>query len=139
MRDKGINPKTCDPVDLLVEHGEDFPPESQWPRMLRNLVAVLFEYNRRVLKLTEKQASEDARERVFLIANYLGGRFVYLPRGEQLRTAVRNALILRLSDTMRAADICELFGVGEHMVYRVIARGRATEGESLRGKLFDAR
>lgn len=137
MTEPKANPKDCDPVDLIVHHGEDFPPEQKWPAMLRNLVAVLLEYNRRVLRMTDKQASEDAKERVFLIAHYLGGKFMYLPRGDRLRSAVRDALIWRLAATLKPSEIAEQFGLSEVMAYRIISQAPPMQDDGLRGRLFD--
>jgi Mor family transcriptional regulator len=136
-RDEAKDPMNCDPVELLVDYGEDLPSTEKWPAMLRNLVAVLLEYNRRVLKMSNKQASEDAQERVFLIAHYFGGKFLYLPRGDRLRSAVRNALISRLAATLSTSEIAEQFGLSEVMVYRIISQAPPMEDDGLRGRLFD--
>jgi Mor family transcriptional regulator len=132
-----LDPMTCDPLDLLLEHHADLPPPARWPKLLRELVDIHAAYNERVWKLTAKQAADDAIERVVLLAQYLGGRFVYLPRGDELRIAARDALIYRLSDRQPAHEIAKLFGLGEHVVYRIIARQRALVVDRLQGKLFE--
>lgn len=132
-----LDPMTCDVMDLLLEHHAALPPPGRWPPLLRQMVDVMATYNERALKMTPKQAADDAIERVVLVANYLGGRFVYLPRGDALRVAARDALIYRLSNRMPVHQLATLFGLGEHIVYRILAREKALEVDRLQGKLFE--
>lgn len=133
-----LDPMSCDPLDLVIEHAADMPERHRWPALLRELVDVMMAYNERVLQMTPYQAADDAVERVVLIAEYLGGRFVYLPRGDVLRTAAREAVIYRLSDSKSPAEIARQFGLSEVNVYRVIAKQKALAVKRMQGRLFDA-
>lgn len=132
-----LDPMTCDVMDLLLEHHAALPPTHRWPPLLRQLADVMASYNERALKMPPKQAADDAIERIVVLANYLGGRFVYLPRGDALRQAARDALIYRLSSRLPAHELGRMFGLGEHAIYRVIAREKQMEIDRLQGKLFE--
>lgn len=132
-----LDPMTCDAMDLLLQFHADLPPKDRWPPMLRHLVQVLVAYNERALKMTPKQAADDAIERVVLIAHYLGGRYVYLPRGDVLRRAARDAVIYRLSERgLQAPELADMFRLGVNAVWDICARERRLEVGRLQGKLF---
>lgn len=132
-----LDPATCDPLDLVLEHAADLPPQHRWPALLREMVEVLCAYNERALHWSPKQAADDAVERVVVLAEYLGGRFVYLPRGDVLRSAAREAVIYRLSIHMSTGELARAFGLSEVHVYRLIAQQRAIVIDRMQGKLFD--
>lgn len=132
-----LDPTQCDVLDLVQEHHADLPPKERWPSTLRELVDVLAAYNERVLRMKPHAAADDAMERVMVIADYLGGKFVYLPRGDALRVAVRDALIYRLSTRLPVLEIARKYDLTEIRVYQIVAREKHREIELRQGKLFD--
>lgn len=79
---------------LLAHHGELDIPEHAWPGNLLKLVVVLADGWERRGK-AEAEAKRLAEEAVLTMAHYIGGTQLYLPTGEDLKTAVRDALIWR--------------------------------------------
>lgn len=136
-QDELLDPTSCDVLDLVQEHHADLPPKERWPATLRELVEVLAAYNERVLRMKPHAAADDAMERTVLIADYLGGRFVYLPRGESLRVAVRDALIYRLSDQLPVHEIAERYGLNEIRIYQIVAREKRRAVRRMQGRLFE--
>lgn len=132
-----LNPMTCDVMDLVDEHHADLPGAERWPKALRELVDVLASYNERVLRMSPKAAADDAIERVVVIADYLGGKFVYLPRGDVLRVAARDAVIYRLHGRLPVTEIARLFDLGEIRVYAIVATEKQRAIARMQGRLFD--
>jgi len=123
------DPMKCGALEFLDEHSAALPPVRRWPETLRHLVDVLASYNERGLRMSHKQAADDAAERVFLIADYLGGRNLYLPRGAALRRAARDALIFRLVESLPKDEVCRMWGLSEIYLYKIIAeQKRLTRG-----------
>lgn len=136
-QDEMLDPMSCDVLDLVHDQHADLPPTARWPATLRNLVDVMTAYNERVLKMKPHAAADDAMERIIVLADYLGGRFVYLPRGDSLRQAVRDAMIYRLHGRLSVADLATRYKLNEVEIYRIVAREKRRAIDRLQGKLFD--
>lgn len=100
------------------------------PRGLRavaELVAVLYAYSTRVLRMPPKDAAADTRLRVEALAHFMGGRQQYLPGGCGLYKEMKNNLIYQMSQTHKASEIADLFEMNEIRVYAIIREARARE------------
>ena len=88
-------PITDDELDALLDHhGELDLPEHAWPANLLKLVVVWADmWARR--GVPEEEAARRAKEAAITLARYLGGTQMYMPTGESLDEAVRDALIFR--------------------------------------------
>lgn len=125
---------TRDPADLL-EHGAVAVDEKQWAPLLADMVRVIEQDKlRRGAATTE--AFADARAAVLSIAEYFGGRMTYLPKGERLLTALRDAEIWRKFNGRNIRELAAEYGVSEIHLYDVLKRQRALHTRKLQGRLF---
>ena len=70
------------------------------------------------------------------IANYLGGRPVYLPRGDALKRALRDRRIWRDSGKVSPDDLATREGLCMQQVYKIIGEMRALEKRRRQPGLF---
>jgi|LNFM01.1.fsa_nt_gb Mor family transcriptional regulator len=126
---------TCDPLDLIERGGEALAETSRWPQRLQELFDIELRYSRR--SMDEKSASADAGARTILIADYLGGSSIYLPRGDALRQAVRDAIIYaRYKGQANHDELAREFGMTSIHLYEVIAREKRRQLKRRQGRLF---
>lgn len=132
-----LAPVDPDQAESLVGQDLSAVPEHKWAPMLANMVAVLEAlYRRRGMGETEafRLASDGAME----LAEYFGGRVVYLPRGDRLKNALRDAEIYRRFLGSRNADqLAEEFGLGVIRIYQIHAEQKALHLAKVQGKLFE--
>lgn len=126
---------TCDPMDLIERGGEALSDVSRWPQRLRELFEIEHRYSLR--SMPADQAAADAGARTLLIADYLGGSAVYLPRGDALRKAVRDAMIYaRFNRASNMDTLAREFGVTTPHLYEIVAREKARNIAKRQGRLF---
>lgn len=130
-----FNALTCDPLDLIERAGDVVTDRARWPQRMTELFDVLYAYNVR-LGMQADTAAPDAAERTFLIADYLGGSVVYLPRGDALRRAVRDAEAYRRHTGNNTEQLAREYGMTTTKFYELIAREKARRIRRLQGRLF---
>lgn len=130
-----FNALTCDPLDLIEHAGDVLTDRARWPQRMTELFDVLYAYNVR-LGMQADTAAPDAAERTFLIADYLGGSVVYLPRGDALRRAVRDAEAYRRHTGNNTEQLAREYGMTTTKFYELIAREKARRLRRLQGRLF---
>lgn len=130
-----FNALTCDPLDLIERAGDVVTDRARWPQRMTELFDVLYAYNLR-LGMQADTAAPDAAERTFLIADYLGGSVVYLPRGDALRRAVRDAEAYRRHTGNNTEQLAREYGMTTTKFYELIAREKARRVRRLQGRLF---
>lgn len=130
-----FNALTCDPLDLIERAGDVLTDRARWPQRMTELFDVLYAYNVR-LGMQADTAAPDAAERTFLIADYLGGSVVYLPRGDALRRAVRDAEAYRRHTGNNTEQLAREYGMTTTKFYELIAREKARRLRRLQGRLF---
>lgn len=79
---------------------------------------------------------EQAERLVMEIANYLGGRPVYLPRGDALKRALRDRRIWRDSGKLSPDELSTREGVCLQQIYKIIGEMRALEKRRRQPGLF---
>jgi len=131
-----FDPRTCDAVDLIEHLGDDVPPEHRWPKTLADLFRVLEAANRRA-GMPADRAALDARDRVILIGEYFGGRMVYIPKGDTLRTAALHALIWAEFKGNNQEDLAERFGINIVTIYDILKQQRRLFQRRIQGRLFE--
>lgn len=127
-----------DAVSLVAGAALADIPEDKWPQLLADLLSVL-EALFRKRGFEAAAAFELAAASVIAIGEYLGGRVAYIPRGDRLIKAVRDAQIWRKFDG-RPETVCRL--ADEHKltvvsVYAILKAQRALHVRKLQGRLFD--
>lgn len=89
----------------------------KWPEDLVKLLE-LFE------SLFKREGIQDARKLAQLAAIefswYCGGRQIYIPSGDHLKTAIKHNEIYLRKPREKASDLAEEFGVTERQIYRIV-------------------
>jgi Mor family transcriptional regulator len=123
------------PEDLVQQDLMD-PSSDKWPSMLTDMVGVL---EAQLIRdgLPRERAGEVAAGLALALGEYLGGRQVYIPRGDRLRTALRHAKAWRMWKGDNIEDIMRLLGVSQTSAYRVLQEQRELHRERIQGGLFN--
>jgi Mor family transcriptional regulator len=124
-----------DATDLLERVDEKHLPEGRWPQMLADFVDVLRAAYQRA-GIDPDQTDRLARQGVMALSDYLGGRYFYLAKGENLKQALRDDEIWREFDGQNIAELAQRYSVSERHVYRVLAEQRAMRRKRRQGQLF---
>lgn len=121
--------------ESLVEQDLRDPSSAKWPRELAAMVAVVeAAFVRAGLPATD--AIELATTGVLAIGEYRGGRLVYIPRGDALRTGLRHIKAWRMWRGNNIEDVMAFLGVTEVRAYKVLAEQRALHSGKLQRRLF---
>ena len=115
-------PLTPDLLDRL----DDPDIAHQWEGTLADLLACSDAALKRT-GLDESQAHKLAQVVVLAMADYMGGRALYLPRGHALKTALRHAQIYREFTGNNIPWLVRRYKISEQMVYNIIRRQRAIQ------------
>lgn len=122
--------------ESLVGRDLSAVPDTKWAPQLAALVGVLEALYVRQGR-PEVEALKLACDGVLAIAEYAGGRVLYLPRGDRLKLAVRDAEMHRR--WQRGATIGQLaqdYDLTDIHVYRVVSQQRALHLRRTQGTLF---
>lgn len=133
-----FDPMGCD-VTQLLDHagaGEALAERANWPKLLAELVDVCAAAFRRDGR-AEAAALADAETTVLAIAEYFGGRMLYLPRNDALRKALRDALIWHTFKGDNIAALAEQHRLTPQAIYQIIAEQKRLRTRKLQGRLFD--
>lgn len=139
-------PRQPDMIDLPADDGErqaladrveaadDAVDERRWPSMLTELLQVLeARYLRRGMSAADAFAL--ARDSVLEIAEHLGGRVAYLPRGKHIRVALRNAEIYRRCNGRNHGELAKKYDLNTIQIYRICREQRRLNVGRLQGQL----
>lgn len=96
------------------------PGDPAWPATLVEFVAVVSAELVR-LHVTADTAEEHARRIVAALAHHCGGRPVYLPRGERLRTAIKHDAIYRAANGTNTDELAREHGMTTRAIQRIVA------------------
>ena len=113
-------------VEMVGAGGATSPCTApSWPSLLATLVCVIEALFKRRGR-TPDLASIEARAVVMALSEYLGGRMIYLPRGDRLKTALRDVHIAaQLGNEKTAADLALDHKLTASQVYRIARKQRA--------------
>lgn len=120
----------------LIGRDLDDVPEDRWAQTLTDMVRVVEARYRRQGK-GEAEAFALARDGVMELAEYFGARMWYLPRGDRLRIALRDAEIYRLARRGNVRQLADEHGLSEPQVYRIIRQQRQLHLRKIQGRLFE--
>lgn len=131
-----IGPPDEAELDRILDSNVDDVPEDRWARTLARLVEVLFARYRRN-GMAPEDAGKLANATVIEIAHYFGGRPVYLPRGDRLKIALRDAEIFRRARRGNIEALADEFGLNVIQIYRIIRQQKALHIAKVQGRLFE--
>jgi Mor family transcriptional regulator len=125
-----------DDTDELLEHASLDVPREAWPQVLAELMDVMAaEFKRE--GLAPEAAAAQAEAAAVAIGHYLGGRSIYLPRGDKLQQAARDRRIWMLFRGNNTLELVDTFGLTERHVQRILAEQRAFHTRCIQSTLFD--
>ena len=111
----------------------DATARGRWPLRLLELTDIC----EAVIHRHPGAAQRELAERLVMeIANYLGGRPVYLPRGDALKRALRDRRIWRDSGKLSPDELATREGVCLQQIYKIIGEMRALEKRRRQPRLF---
>jgi Mor family transcriptional regulator len=107
--------------------------EDVWPKLLVEMLQVV------QAAYSEAGAKPDLARGLAItglraLARYHGGRTFYLPRGDKLEQALRNAQIWDEFSGKNVGDLSAKYRLTEQMVYQVLAEQRAIRARCIRGQ-----
>lgn len=112
-------------------------PSDNWPSMLAELVDVLrATFQRR--GRSEAEAIVEAQHAAMSIGEYLGGRQVYLPRGDRLRDWLRDRALYLEYNGRNKGQLAQRYGLTERRVEQIAAEQRAVYIRRIQPELFGA-
>jgi Mor family transcriptional regulator len=127
---------TCDPLELIERGGDVLDDRTRWPMRLVEIYDIEFAYSLRQ-GLDRDAAARDAAARTILIADYIGGSSIYLPRGDELRRAVRDSEVYTRHRGSNHDALAREIGMTSTKLYELIAREKARRTRKLQGRLFE--
>lgn len=119
----------------LLQAGADEVPEDRWAPTLARLVEVLCSRYER-MGFADPELTRLANTTVIEIAHYFGGRMLYLPRGDRLRLALRDAEIYRRARRGNVQALAQEFELTDIQVWRIVRQQRRLHLDKIQGKLW---
>jgi Mor family transcriptional regulator len=126
-----------DALDLIQRAADTNVDETQWAPLLVDMLRVLEALNKRC-GLPDPAAFAAAQANVLALAEYFGGRMVYLPKGDRLRIALRDAEMWRAFTGKNVPTLAQEYDISEIHCYAVLKKQRALHQHKLQGRLFEA-
>lgn len=119
-----------DPAKVLA-HMDDPTVLNRWEGTLREMVEIA-EAKLRAELPDEARVPELARHVVFAICDTMGGSVIYLPRGEALKKALRDAAIYQdwREHSAQPHELSRKYRLAVQTIYDIIARQRALHRRS---------
>jgi Mor family transcriptional regulator len=126
-------PDDSDQLDAnkVLANMQDPTVLARWEGSLKEMVEIAEAKLLAVLKPTST-APELARHVVFAICSTMGGGVIYLPRGDALKRAMRDASIYRdwKESNIQPADLVRKYSLANQTIYDIIAKQRALHRRS---------
>lgn len=110
-------------------------PSDAWPSMLAELVDVLrASFQRR--GRNEGDAIAEAQYAALAIGEYLGGRQIYLPRGDRLKEWLRDRAIYLEYNGGNKEELARRHGLSDRRIEQIAAEQRAVYIRRIQPDLF---
>ncbi|KAF1692742.1 transcriptional regulator [Pseudoxanthomonas jiangsuensis] len=124
-----------DPTGLL-QADLDAVPAGRWPEFLVRLVEVQEAVFVR-LGHDKPEAFRLARAAVLAMSSYFGGRQWYMPQGDALQAALRDAEIYRRAHRGNILTLASEYGLTERHIWRICRQQRKLHLDKIQGRLFE--
>lgn len=108
---------------------------AKWPQTLAEMIDVLVDASRRA-GMQDDAAWEYAERSVLAIASYIGGRSLYLPRGDRVTEAIRDRRIWAEFRGDNTLDLAQRYNLTERHVQRILAEQRDLHVRRMQQDLF---
>lgn len=124
-----------DPKGLLDAALDDVP-QARWAQGLVHMIEVQ-EAEFRRLGHDQAEAFRLARSAVLAMSKYFGGRQWYMPRGDALAAALRDAEIYRRAHRGNIAALAGEFKLTERHIWRICRQQHRLHLDKVQGRLFN--
>jgi Mor family transcriptional regulator len=95
-----------------------------WPRTLADLVDVIADHLETSERMDPDVAMEKAQDIILVLSHYLGGQAVYLPKGDKIKRAVRDAAIYRAFNGSNHLELAKRSGLTPARIYAILDEQR---------------
>lgn len=121
----------------LAEHLDKVPAEvrRKWPKDLAALIDI-YASELQHLGVAEAQRDKIALTLLLAQANYGGGRYFYLPKGDRLKAAVRDRQIWQAFNGYNVNELVSQFGLTAQRIYSILNEQRALDVKERQPELF---
>lgn len=127
---------TSDELEGLSQRDVVDVPAAKWARALVEFIEQI-----ELVYVRDGMPADDAFRLASLavrsIAEFRGGRQFYLPRGDELLTALRHAEIFHRANRANIEALAAEHGLTVSQVYRICRQQRALHIRKTQGRLFD--
>jgi len=130
-------PEVPEELQRLWEADDDVLPAPRWAEGLVNLIQVQ-EATFRRSGLDAKTSFRLARASVLAMAQYYGGKQWYLPRGDDLHTALRDADIYRRANRDNIEALAAEYKLTPRSVWRIVRDQHRLHLNKVQGQLFQS-
>lgn len=121
--------------DIVAGEAVVDAPSDAWPSMLAELVDVLrASFQRR--GRSEEEAIAEAQHAALAIGEYLGGRQIYLPRGDRLKEWLRDRAIYLEYRGVNKDELARRYGLTDRRIEQIAAEQRAVYIRRIQPDLF---
>lgn len=125
--------------ESLLDHLPDISDETKrkWPRDLAALVD-MYNATLRRMNYNEEEAQKIAYTLLIELATYCGGRYIYLPKNDALKKAIRDVDLYRdwRDRGMTSEVLAKKYDISLQHAYRVIAEQRKYHIKKIQPDLF---
>lgn len=122
--------------DDVLDHLDAPEIRARWPQALSDLIAVVAAANARA-----GYSPDDSRRHAYRIvqalAQYAGGRQLYVPQGRNLERALRDHRLFMQYNGRNIAELVQRFELSENQVYIIIGEQRQLKRRRMQPELFD--
>ncbi len=124
-------------AQLPIDAGDEQPDRSRdkWPQTLAEIVDVLVDTARRA-GIGVDDAWAQAERSVLAISAYIGGRSIYLPRGDRVLEAIRDRRIWSEFRGDNTVELARRYDLTERHVQRILAEQRDLHVKRVQRPLF---
>lgn len=121
--------------DSMLEYMDDPEILAKWPQGLTDMLSIL-----EAAFVRDGAVVADARRLAFravrALAGFAGGRSLYVPKGEQLETALRDREIWERHNGANVSELAKVYHLTEVQIYSILARQRKMIRARLQPGLF---
>ncbi|MBN9795675.1 positive regulator of late transcription, partial [Pseudonocardia sp. TMWB2A] len=86
---------------------------------------------------TMRTRSKSREKTTLALAEYMGGRSLYIPRGDALKIAIRDAEIFRVANRRNIRQLSRRHNVSERHIWRILNRQQRLHVRKLQPDLFN--
>lgn len=125
-------------IGALFDHLDQIPSvelENRWPSLLVEVIDVM---QAELLRqnFAEDKAKKTASKLVGVMAHYFGGKSFYLPAGDKIKEALRDAQIYQEFTGKNVPELIKKYRLSESTIYAILRTQRALQRKRHQMDLF---